>query len=370
MHITTVTQLPLRPAPVTTPPSKQSEAPITDSFTDTQTPNVLIRKRRSQEMPKRHINESHESYQNRLDSWAPDGRELGKPEPRTGWQIAGEIFLGILSGGPGVQMVRGPRPGLSPRLPPARTPPPSSAANSNVSGPVANSRSHAPKPSTVDPANIKPASQPARAPIQNNANNPVKSSPPDPVRRTSVGFSGGEAPTTINNNMRNIKQIEGELFTFQDMHEGHNRLNIFVHGKTLSVFEQLTGKPTQVVYNNRYHTPQQLLDSLRAKGVEPSNFHNVRLISCHSANGGKNSFASQFKELIDTPVTAYQGVVSAKPTIPNLEANFNQANTHGQDGRTALQNAYANNISFETVPRSIADDPIAWAVNSHVPVAI
>jgi len=115
--------------------------------------------------------------------------------------------------------------------------------------------------------------------------------------------------------MDSLTTVDDGLFTFVDLNkkESKVRLNILAHGEDPGGWSLRTNTktPARIVYNGKPHTPQELLDALRAKGINPSDYDNVRLLMCYSGNGENASFAAEFSRLIGKPVKGYEGTLSA-----------------------------------------------------------
>lgn len=120
--------------------------------------------------------------------------------------------------------------------------------------------------------------------------------------------------------------VPGGLTVFTDVTKNKTlklrRLNIVVHGEDISTYEKIMGiynKPVSAIINGRRFSPEELADLLRSKNIFPEDFRKydtVRLIMCNSANGGTNSFASQFKAAIkDRPLKAFEGPVNSDTNL-------------------------------------------------------
>lgn len=115
--------------------------------------------------------------------------------------------------------------------------------------------------------------------------------------------------------MENLKEVGDDLYTFVDLNKKDKqvRLNILAHGEEPNSWTVGTDTktPARIVYEGKPHTAQELLDTLKAKGINPSDYDNVRLLMCFSGNGKGSSFAAEFSRLIAKPVKGYEGTLSA-----------------------------------------------------------
>lgn len=129
-------------------------------------------------------------------------------------------------------------------------------------------------------------------------------------------FSDEAGPTalqrvTFDTSVKDLNFVDDTFFTFVDIYKGSDRLNIVVHGRELSYLEKKYALPTDAMLNGFKSTPEELQERLWGESIEPEEYQNVRLIMCYSGNGGDESFASKFHQLIGRPVKAYVGPIEA-----------------------------------------------------------
>ncbi|WP_438868475.1 hypothetical protein [Pseudomonas sp. L1(2025)] len=114
--------------------------------------------------------------------------------------------------------------------------------------------------------------------------------------------------------------VPGKIQVFTDLAKGGTlrRLNIAVHGEAIPLYQEVLGiytKPVSALAGSQRLTPKNLVDILRQNKINPENvkqYDTIRLLMCNSANGGRSSFAAQFKKLINgRPVKAFEGSVTA-----------------------------------------------------------
>lgn len=265
------------------------------------------RTKRATEMPKQHINQSMQDYEKGLDRWTPGGSQAAKKAPLSGWEVAKEVVIGFVTGGPGGAVRR-----------------PSGSSFRSI-------------------ANIfKPKGGQAPKPVQTPQFEAPKVSNAPGVTSLAAEEVGGKFK--LGGNMSNLKQVNGDLYSFQDMYKGQPRLNVAVHGRDLNPIQRFFNKPSSMVLNNKDHTAAELLSMLHTQGIDPKRFPNVRLLMCFSGNGGPNSFGSQFQKLTGVPTKAYEGTVTAnfepggmkqlfdfaaaKNATPDLQQSFANGKTH------------------------------------------
>ena len=126
--------------------------------------------------------------------------------------------------------------------------------------------------------------------------------------------------------IKDFKVLGDGIFCYVDKYKGVERLNICAHGVNPNFKQLLTDEPMSMFFNGKKNTPADLLEHLRASGISPEKFNNVRLLMCHSANGSANSFGSHFGKLIKRDVKAFQGPVRAyvvPEDVGTLKENIN-----------------------------------------------
>jgi len=210
----------------------------------------------------------------------------------------------------------------------------------------------------------RPAARRVGAPVSASRNSIVEAPNGQKVRRLQV----------MKGTMEKMQLVKGNLFTFEDQYKGKPRLNINAHGRDLSVTERLTGASSTILYDGAEHTPEQLHAHLLAKGIDPSQFDNVRLLVCYSGNGAENSFAAQFQRLINKPGKAFVGTVTVTPSPELVTAEFKTGiQMHGpHDGPKLVSDTYAQYDSVETVKDrtdiSMIRNPLEYLLFSYYPV--
>jgi len=97
--------------------------------------------------------------------------------------------------------------------------------------------------------------------------------------------------------------LGGDIYTFKDNHRGIPRLNIHGHGVRIGKGSVMVGA------NDRLFDVPELVSELEKRGVNFSDYGEIRTISCYSGDGGLNSFGQKLSYYTGKPVQAYQGVV-------------------------------------------------------------
>ncbi|MBN2990695.1 hypothetical protein JWR97_03705 [Pseudomonas cedrina subsp. fulgida] len=180
----------------------------------------------------------------------------------------------------------------------------------------------------------------------------------------------GSNGITLGGTMQAITQIDGELYTFEDTVQGVTRLNICAHGRELSTVDVLLGDRHTVLLNGVEHSPEQVLNKIRAKQIDPSRYDNVRLLICYAGRGNE-SFAKEFQRLIQRPVHAFAGTVTMTHGSTTMSKVFAEANKlHGADGEKMVRSLFANSQHHVSAvnPYSLLKEPLQYLKFSHRPV--
>ncbi|MGY2186114.1 hypothetical protein D3C87_1286640 [compost metagenome] len=129
-----------------------------------------------------------------------------------------------------------------------------------------------------------------------------------------------------NGYMQEIRMIDDAAFTFIDNYKGNTRLNIKAHGEP-----GISSKPSKIVFKDRQLTPEELHTELLQKNYDFEKYENIRILACHSAEGGRNSFAAEFSHLTRKPVKGYKGIVVANNDPQDILEQFNYSRQHYPD---------------------------------------
>ncbi len=174
--------------------------------------------------------------------------------------------------------------------------------------------------------------------------------------------------------MKETKLIKDDLFTFVDEYKGKPRLNINAHGRDLGLREKVSGSPSTILYDGAEHSAAELHAHLLAKGIDPAQFDNTRLLVCYSANGSENSFAADFQRLINKPVKAFIGTVTVTPAPELVTAEFERGNQqYGPlQGPMLVSETYENYDNVDILKNrreiSILNNPLEFFLFTYYPV--
>ncbi|USV98403.1 hypothetical protein KUA23_14990 [Pseudomonas pergaminensis] len=150
--------------------------------------------------------------------------------------------------------------------------------------------------------------------------------------------------------MKDFKLIDSEVHVFYDTYKGTDRLNIVAHGKPyVSNKKVFARNNADIIINDKPYSAEQLVALLKSKGVDPQKFDNVRLLICHSAEGGSRSFGSRMQKVIKKPVKAFEGTVTI---------------THNSTAVTTLRNEYL--AALKKTNPEIADTYAHYLANDKV----
>ncbi|WP_080420461.1 ParB N-terminal domain-containing protein [Burkholderia ubonensis] len=199
----------------------------------------LSRTKRALQEPKQHINESYQDYQERRT-------EAGFPaspqeQPRSPWNILGEVLLGLLFGGPGGIRV-GRRP-IPPHSSPRPTPRPSVTSDSR---PLI-------RPNPRPPSSIKPQSLPVkpepgpseagRLPIgEDGVRISESGAPSEPASEGNGPVNREPQPLTLEDWNRQSKDgLDGDLKRKID--------EAFEDGQDVRIYTSKNGQKTYLIYD-------------------------------------------------------------------------------------------------------------------------
>lgn len=190
---------------------------------------------------------------------------------------------------------------------------------------------------------------------------PRKVAVPTPLRETAA--KDGKL-ITLSGNMEHLNKIDDKLYTFIDNNKkgAEVRLNIVVHGDG-----------THVYFEGARQTPEGLLNTLRLNNIDPSDFDNIRLLSCHSGDLGEDSFAAKFQRLVGRPVKGYVGTVTTYYSPEELKDYFKigyKSKSNASEAERMVQNFFANNKEFtaeKTNPYNPLRNPHKWWTYTYQP---
>lgn len=153
------------------------------------------------------------------------------------------------------------------------------------------------------------------------------------------------------NPMKDLRMIANEIHTFVDEYKKLDRLNIVAHGRPRGFVDKVLARGTEIVIDNKPYSAKELLSLLRSKGVNPSNYNNIRLLVCYSGEGGSRSFGRLLQRELRRPVKAFEGEVTMDYGSTTMT---NKRNTVMQAARSAYPNA-RNSLIEQTADDILRD---------------
>ena len=192
------------------------------------------------------------------------------------------------------------------------------------------------------------------------------------IRNLRTAAIANEHFVQMGGTMKSLKQIDRELFTFVDTYKNAERFNIAVHGRDLNFLERALDHSTSVIFNEAEHSASDVIALLKTKGIDPSQYKNVRLLMCYSGNGGSSSFAAQFQQIVQRPVKAYVGQVTVNRGATELEVFFKEvAEKFGPGLEDAVADSFSRKVTHtvsKTNPYSLLSRPIDYLNYQYSPV--
>ncbi|ECE0486497.1 RHS repeat-associated core domain-containing protein [Salmonella enterica subsp. enterica] len=125
----------------------------------------------------------------------------------------------------------------------------------------------------------------------------------DKLSRTA-SFSAGQS-VRLGGNMKKIDMLFNGVYTFEDTYKGGRRLNIVSHGAFLD--------GTSYLYT-KGRGGEQFIHAEEIAGVLSSrysldDYNSLRVLACHSAEGGENAFGAVLHRLTGKEVKAFKGTL-------------------------------------------------------------
>lgn len=122
----------------------------------------------------------------------------------------------------------------------------------------------------------------------------------------SVARTAGtlNSSVTLGGTMKNFDSLGHDLYLFDDVYKGENRLNIVAHGA-------LEDNNTALLVRNfqKNQSSKDIFDII-SKRKDLNQYASVRTLMCYSGNGGARSFGQELANLTRTPVKSYIGTVT------------------------------------------------------------
>lgn len=117
--------------------------------------------------------------------------------------------------------------------------------------------------------------------------------------------------------MTNIRPLRSDVFMFDDRLRNEGRLNIMAHGTD----ERINGNFMMHSQDGNL-SPKGLFSLLSESDINLNQYKTARLLMCNSANGGINSFASKFSNLVGKSVKGYKNALYTSPASDSFQAAF------------------------------------------------
>ncbi|KTB64873.1 MULTISPECIES: hypothetical protein [Pseudomonas] len=133
--------------------------------------------------------------------------------------------------------------------------------------------------------------------------------------------------------MQNFRILGSGLGMSSDITKRGPRLTLDAHG-----LMNAGDNSALMAVNGSYLSAYELVDLLKAKGVDLSKYTEIRLTMCHSASGGERSFAATLARLTKKPVKGYQGVMQTTGEVEDV------ARQMFKDGGALQREFIADNI--------------------------
>ncbi|MCQ9468871.1 RHS repeat-associated core domain-containing protein [Pseudomonas alliivorans] len=122
-----------------------------------------------------------------------------------------------------------------------------------------------------------------------------------------------KSPRATNPKMKNFIPLSEDVYTFEDVIEGQKRLNISAHGGRSE-----GSTAWKMVMNKMVFSAKQIHSFLQQKSYDLEKYKQIRLIFCYSADGGQTSFAAEFADLTQKPVTGFKGKVADNRSVQGV----------------------------------------------------
>ena len=128
-----------------------------------------------------------------------------------------------------------------------------------------------------------------------------------------------KSPRATNPKMKNFTLLNKGAYAFEDVIEGQRRLNISAHGG-----HSEGADAWKMVVDGKVFSAEQIHTALKYKGYDFESYDRIRLIFCHSADGGQNSFAAEFSKLTQKPVIGFKGKVADNRSVEGVTKMVDQ----------------------------------------------
>lgn len=149
-----------------------------------------------------------------------------------------------------------------------------------------------------------------------------------------------------------LEYIEGgdknDDYIYYDFYKGKRRLNISLHG---NVINSHTGKMGVVFVNGEQFDFRKIIE-ISNRALEKNSFHSIRLLTCHSAEGGSGSLIYNVSKALQIPVKGYIGEVTGYIPFRQAVEAGNSHQIYVAAGRTPHVTAFTDHDGYERYARS------------------
>ncbi|EML8490114.1 hypothetical protein WAB73_003346 [Salmonella enterica subsp. enterica] len=121
----------------------------------------------------------------------------------------------------------------------------------------------------------------------------------------TANFSAGQ-PVRLGGNMRNIDMLFKGVYTFEDTYKGGRRLNIVSHGAYIDGTSYIFTKGRG---GEQFIHASEIADVLLSRYNNLVDYNSLRVLACHSAEGGEKSFGATLSRLTGKAVKAFNGTL-------------------------------------------------------------
>ncbi|MDN4546485.1 RHS repeat-associated core domain-containing protein [Pseudomonas sp. C32] len=137
--------------------------------------------------------------------------------------------------------------------------------------------------------------------------------------------------------------LSPDIEAFVDTYKNQPRLNFVAHGAPTPRF-----KGTRIPNGDEALNAEGLHNLAKEKGIKIKDHANIRLVICHSANGGSSSIAAELSTLTGLPVKGYRGTVAADNNLKqSITLQASSANRTYSASKPALQIYTTNAVMKE-----------------------
>ncbi|WP_236371471.1 hypothetical protein [Pseudomonas salomonii] len=166
--------------------------------------------------------------------------------------------------------------------------------------------------------------------------------------------------------MKEFKVIDTKVHVYYDVYKGTDRLNIVAHGKPYVAGRKIFKKNNaDIIINGKSYNAQELVDLLKLHKVDPNKFDNIRLLICHSAEGGSKSFGNQLHKITKKPVKSFEGEVFVNFGSNDITAGRNKIKADLQTINPALTDEVAEYAANEILRARLVNNAVPDVLKKH-----